>query len=478
MIFNSFQFIWLFPLIFVIYYVVMRFAGKRLNPKAGNYLLIAISYGLYMQWNPLYTLILLGITAITYWSAIYIYIYNAYAKRKYLIYACATLTFLPLLVFKYTSFLVDSFAQIIGSEGIEVDIIVPLGISFYTFQAVGYLFDVYYRRIEVERNWWDYMLFVCFFPQLLSGPISKAAELLPQIKRKRLFSHDRAVQGLKWLLWGMFMKVVFADRIGIYVDTIIGNYEYQSGLSCMIGCLLYSLQIYGDFAGYSFMAVGVGKLMGFELINNFRRPYLACSITEFWHRWHISLTRWLTENVYIPMGGSRCSRLRGYSNIMVTFLVSGIWHGANWTFLIWGALHGALQIVEKLLGLDPKGCLSGLKLLKLLKPLRICVTFMLISFVWILFRMPAVDDAWNMLIKIFCDTGREIAFISPSHLLFIAMAISIVIVKDLMDEYLPERYTILHHRYRIVRWTGYVGLMYLILMCGVFDAGSFIYVNF
>lgn len=480
MIFNSFQFVWLFPIIFCGYYFLNWLLGYKFDQtRVANALLIFISYGLYMQWNPQYALVLLGVTAITYFSALFIDKHKAYGRKKYLIYYGCLLALLPLLIFKYTDFVLSSICDILRTGStIELNLIAPIGISFFTFQAVGYLFDVYYQRSPVEKNWWNYMLFVCFFPQILSGPISKANELLPQIKMKREFSYGQAVDGLKWLLWGMFMKTVFADRIGIYVDTIFDNYQHLSGLSCVLGATLYSLQIYGDFAGYSFMAVGVGKLMGFDLINNFKRPYLASSITEFWKRWHISLTRWLTYNVYIPLGGNRCSKLKQYLNILVTFLVSGVWHGANWTFIVWGCAHGLLQVVEKVLGLDPKGKLSASRLLLWLKPIRIVTTFILISLVWIFFRMPTLDDACSYITRIFTDCSDSIAQISPSALVFIVIAILVVGIKDVMDEFAPQQYTILNNKYTIIRWLGYVGILLLIMLCGVFDAGSFIYVNF
>lgn len=480
MIFNTFQFIWLFPIVFLLYHIVNEIVGyKCKDNRIPNILLILMSYGLYMQWNPKSALVLLGVTAITYFSALLIDKYNAFGERKYIIFTGALLAFIPLIVFKYADFLANNISSVFGKGNtIEMNLIAPIGISFFTFQATGYLFDVYHQRIKVEKNWWDYMLFVCFFPQLLSGPISRANELLPQIKEKRIFSYDKTVDGLKWLLWGMFMKTVFADRIGIYVDTIFNNHQHLSGLSCIIGAMLYSLQIYGDFAGYSFMALGVGKLMGFDLINNFERPYLASSITEFWKRWHISLTRWLTYNVYIPLGGNRCSKYKQYLNILITFLISGIWHGANWTFVVWGGAHGVLQIIEKGLGLDPKGQLSSTKFMHFLKPIRVVVTFMLVSFVWIFFRMPSLGEAWSYINQIFIGGMSSIATITPSALMFIIMSILIVFIKDLMDEYLPRQYTVLYNRYTIVRWTAYIGILVLIMLCGVFDAGSFIYVNF
>ncbi len=212
------------------------------------------------------------------------------------------LSVFPLGLFKYYNFAMDSLTDILQYAGLSVGLdglnwAIPLGISFFTFQALGYMLDVYHGRVTAERNWWDYMLFVGFFPQIASGPISKANELLPQIKSVREFDQYKAVVGLRWLLWGMFMKVVVADRLGVYVDKVYDTYMYQSGLTCSLAAVMYSFQIYADFAGYSLMAIGVGRLMGFNLVNNFNRPYCACSVTDFWKRWHISLTRWLTTHI-------------------------------------------------------------------------------------------------------------------------------------------------------------------------------------
>jgi D-alanyl-lipoteichoic acid acyltransferase DltB (MBOAT superfamily) len=384
---------------------------------------------------------------------------------------------MPLVAFKYLDFLnsiiVDALSCIHVSWPISgLNWALPLGLSFFTLQAIGYLVDVYLHRIEVEKNWWDYMLFISFFPQIASGPISKAKDLLPQIKDERAFKYNQAVQGLKWILWGMFMKVVMADRIGIYADTIFNNYEHLSGLSCFIGSLLYTLQIYGDFAGYSFMAVGVGELFGFELINNFQRPYFSQSITEFWHRWHISLSTWLKDYIYIPLGGSRCSKVRNYWNIFVTFLVSGLWHGANWTFIVWGGLHGIFQIIEKMLKLQ-KPSSAGIT-----KAVRISVTFLLVNFAWVFFRMPSLDKATDMIVKMFTNHDTTIAGITPAMVLLIVMSVSIVLVKDILDEFCKKEQTLFHHQNIFVRWSVYIILTCLILTCGVFDASQFIYVNF
>lgn len=353
-----------------------------------------------------------------------------------------------------------------------INLIAPIGVSFFTFQAVGYLFDVYHQRIKAERNWWDYMLFVCFFPQVLSGPISRAQDLLPQIKYERLFDYNKSVQALKWLLWGMFVKVVMADRLGIYVDTIFANYDKYSGLTCLFASFCYSLQIYGDFAGYSLMAMGVARLLGFDLINNFNHPYLATSVTDFWKRWHISLTKWLTTHVYIAMGGNRCSKVKQYWNIMATFLVSGIWHGANWTFILWGCIHGIFQIIEKALGLQK--C-EGKWYVKV--P-RIIVTFLIVNFAWILFRSPDIAFACNYISRIFTDHTMSLySDFGVTPILFY-MPIIVFLLKDIIEEASNGKITLLSNKHLVIRWVTYITLITSILLCGVLDSGSFIYVNF
>ena len=475
MLFNSFEFLWLFPLIFIAYSVIAE--RKNLldkSPKLANYLLIAISYGLYLKWNPIYGLILLGVTAITYGAALMFEKENAYGKKKYLFLSGLILALLPLLVFKYYNFLSNSFEQLFSLFGVKIGLpglnwAMPLGISFFTLQAIGYLIDVYLKRINAEHNWWDYMLFVCFFPQVASGPISKAKDLLPQIKGKRPFMEVQFGDGCRWLLWGMFLKVAVADRINSIVVPVYNLYANYDGMSLLITSILYTFQIYADFAGYSYMAMGVGKIMGFDLINNFNRPYLSQSITEFWHRWHISLSTWLKDYIYIPLGGSRCSKGRNYLNIMVTFLVSGIWHGANWTFIVWGSAHGVFQVVEKMLGLNKKESRG------LMRILRIIVTFMLVSFAWIYFRMPSIGAANEVLWKIFTQPSTNLTvFLNYKTLL---LPLYILIVADILNEFRPKL-NLFRHRWITVRWASYMVVLTLILLFGVFDAGQFIYVNF
>lgn len=447
---------------------------SKIAPKIGNYFLILCSYLLYIKVEPTYALILFGVTAITYLGAL------SFDKRKdersrsrvsciFFI----LLALLPLLVFKYYNFIASQFNIVLSTGKLRgLNLVVPLGLSFYTFQAVGYMLDVYYKRMEAERNWWDYMLFVSFFPQIASGPISKAKDLLPQIKSRRTFNEQQSIDGLRFLLWGMFMKVVMADRIGIYVDTILDNYQYQSGLSLAVGGVLYSFQIYGDFAGYSYMALGVGKLLGFDLINNFKRPYFAISITDFWHRWHISLSTWLKDYVYIPLGGSRCSKFRSYINIFVTFLVSGIWHGANWTFIVWGIIHGFAQIIEKAFKL-PK---SEANLL--IKTVRTIITFVIITLAWLVFRMPTLNAGFEIIGKLFINHELTLATCPISSKIYIIIALIIVLIKDSVDEYFNKDNKLLTLQSTFLRWSLYLLLLTTILLFGVLDSSQFIYVNF
>lgn len=270
----------------------------------------------------------------------------------------------------------------------------------------------------------------------------------------------------------MFIKLVIADCLGLFVDTVYANYIHYSGATCFVASVFYSLQIYCDFAGYSLMAIGIARTLGFKLIDNFRRPYLATSITDFWKRWHISLTRWLTRQVYIPLGGSRCSKPRTYWNIFVTFLVSGIWHGANWTFIVWGIMHGVLQIIEKALGWQKYEGKSWA-----VKAVRICVTFLLVNFAWVFFRMPSIEGAFDVIGKMFTETGTpKLSLLQGSEWFMLMAGLLLLVFKDLRDEWFCNRIKVLEQP--VVRWAVYVFLFCMILNFGVFGGGSFIYVSF
>lgn len=438
-------------------------------------LLIIVSYLLYMNWKPVYALVLFGVTLITYWGG---RLFEDEAdKKQRLVWPLTLLGVLPLLVFKYYNFLNDSISTGLANVGLQFSLpglnwAIPVGISFFSFQAVGYMLDVYHGRVKAEKNLMDFLLFVSFFPQVMSGPISKADELLPQIKNPHIFIYEQGKQGLKWLLWGMFIKLVIADRLGLFVDTVYANYIHYSGATCFVASLFYTWQIYCDFAGYSLMAIGIAATLGFNLINNFKRPYLATSITDFWRRWHISLTRWLTQQVYIPLGGSRCNKARTYWNIFVTFFVSGIWHGANWTFIVWGCMHGVFQIVEKALGWQKYEGHNWT-----VKAIRICLTFLLVNFAWIFFRMPSIGEAWGAICRIITDFGTlDLSDLSGAAIIMSAIGLLVLFFKDSRDEYFSNKMRFLD--YKMVRWVIYVVLFCLVLNFGVLDGGQFIYVSF
>ena len=471
MIFNSFNFIVLFPLIFLLYYAI-----PAKYTKGRNLFLLIVSYLLYLQWKPVYALILLSVTAVTYYAAIEV---ERSKHPKRILTAGVLVALLPLAFFKYFNFINGSISQALSMIGLNFHLaglnwVVPIGISFFTFQALGYLWDVYYKRDKAEHDFLTYALFVSFFPCILSGPINKASLVIPQLKQLRpYFDYNKAVDGLKMLLWGMFMKVVVADRVALYVDTVLPSYENYTGLSCFVASILYTIQIYADFAGYSLMAIGVGKVLGFELTENFHRPYFAVSVTDFWHRWHISLSTWLKDYIYIPMGGSRCSKLRNYWNIFVTFLVSGVWHGANWTFIVWGCMHGVCQIIEKMLG--QQKCTYG----RLGKSVKIVITFLLVNFAWIFFRMPSLADACNVIARIFDPRlPKSIYFATKTDVLLTVLGITMLFLKDYFDEYHANRLVLFNNHNKYVRWGAYFTIFILIMLTGVFGADQFIYVNF
>ena len=471
MIYNSFNFIVLFPLIFLLYYII-----PARYQKGRNVFLLTVSYLLYLNWKPVYALILLGVTGATFLAAIQL---KSEGNRKIIMALGGAISLLPLLFFKYFNFINEQIYALLSLIGLRYELhglnwAIPIGISFFSFQALGYLFDVYYKRIQAEKDFLTYALFVSFFPSIVAGPINKASLVIPQIKKLRTyFDYPKAVEGLKMLLWGMFMKVVVADRVALYADTILPNYMNYTGTSCFLASIMYTIQIYADFAGYSLMAIGVGKTLGFELTENFRRPYFAVSVTDFWRRWHISLSTWLKDYVYIPLGGSRCSKGKNYWNIFVTFLVSGIWHGANWTFIVWGIWHGIAQIIEKAIG--QQKCEYGW----FGKTVKIVITFLIVNFAWIFFRMPTLSSACGVIARIFdFSLPMGIYVSSISTMALITMGVAMLFIKDITDEYIPGRFELFNNKHRVVRWVSYCVVLTMIMLFGVFGADQFIYANF
>lgn len=410
MLFNSSEFMIFFPIVVMIYYII---------PNRIKYLwLLAASYYFYMCWNPQYALLMLFSTAVTYLSGLLIDFvrkrgeedpeYSEQRCKKLLKWVVAlsfTLNLAILLYFKYANFGMDTLEKFFKLFHIQIttptfDVLLPVGISFYIFQALSYTMDVYRGDVYAEKNFFRYALFVSFFPQLVAGPIERSKNLLKQLAVPRKFDFDRAREGVLLMLWGFFLKIVLADRIAIFVDNIYGNYENFPGYYLLVATVLFAVQIYCDFAGYSTIAMGTAKIIGVDLMENFNAPYFAETVAGFWRNWHISLTSWFKDYLYIPLGGSRKGKFRKYLNKVIVFLVSGLWHGANFTFVIWGGLNGIYQVIGEVLQPYRDQAVELLRLNRKSighKLFNMFVTFILVDFAWIFFRADTLSDAVNII---------------------------------------------------------------------------------
>lgn len=427
-----------------------------------------------MNWDPAYALLLLTSTVVTYLAALGIGYFKEKRKKKICLVSSLVLNLAILFLFKYFNFLAMNIETALQASGLAVNmpkfaLLLPVGISFYTFQALGYSIDVYRGTVKIERDFPTYALFVSFFPQLVAGPIERSQNLLPQFKQQHRFDYDAVMSGVKLMVWGYFMKLVLADRCGIYVDTIFNNVDKHNGGSYLVASLLFPFQIYGDFAGYSLIAIGVARVLGFRLMENFHRPYFACTIGEFWHRWHISLSTWFKDYVYIPLGGNRVGKLRNYFNLLITFVVSGIWHGANWTFLCWGTIHGILLCIEKAFGIS-KQKYTGAK-----KSFHWAATFVLVCFAWILFRANNLSDAVSVVTGIFTNLGTP----KPEYANFIAigLAMTVLLTKEFADEF-NWKIRVADSKSWLVRHIYLIIMIAYIILFGVLGGDQFIYFQF
>ncbi|MCR5338522.1 MAG: MBOAT family protein [Lachnospiraceae bacterium] len=408
MLFNSFQFLIFFPIVVIVYLFL---------PAKVKYLwLLAASYYFYMCWNPAYIVLILFSTVVTWLTGIFLDKASgegAQKKRKLIVAVCFLSNLGLLVYFKYANFLLGNLSaamKLFGRQPLQVtvDVLLPVGISFYTFQALGYTVDVYRGEVKAEKNLLKYALFVSFFPQLVAGPIERTKNLLSEIHtipEKKLFDYDRITKGLMLMVFGMFQKLVIADRLAPFVDHVFDHADQMDSLQLLAASVGFNFQIYCDFAGYSTIAIGAAKVCGFTLMENFNTPYFAESIKEFWRRWHISLSTWFRDYLYIPLGGNRHGKIRKYCNILVTFLVSGLWHGAGWHFVAWGGLHGAYQVAGELI-LPLKKKIAGSLHYKsdsvLAKCLRKFVTFLLAAYAWIYFRANSLGDALFITKNLIC----------------------------------------------------------------------------
>jgi alginate O-acetyltransferase complex protein AlgI len=471
MLFNSLLFLFFFPTVVLIYFLL---------PHKYRWLFLLIaSYYFYMNWQPVYAL-LISFSVLTTWlCGILLDSSNNVGRRKIYLTISLIINFGILFSFKYFNFINNSVFSTLEYFNVRwevpnLDVLLPVGISFYTFQAVGYTIDVYRKEIKAERHIGIYALFVTFFPQLVAGPIERSSNLLPQFREvKRCTIHNLSA-GFKMVLWGFFLKIVMADRLGLYVDAVFNNVANHSGSSHALASFFFAFQIYGDFAGYSLIAIGVSKMMSFDLMTNFRRPYFATNITSFWSRWHISLSSWFKDYLYIPLGGNRITKKRTYFNLFLTFFVSGIWHGANFTFIVWGALHGLYSVIEKAMGLGFKKNSNKLSWQTLVS---VTVTFILVDFAWIFFRANSLADALTIIYKIMTDFGSTL-FVRWEIFFVATICFSILLFKEFTDEFFPNKFLLLNNKNMYIRIIAMALLLSLIILLGIFDSGQFIYFQF
>ena len=402
MLFNSLQFFIFFPIVCLIILFSTYVVKKNI---INQIILLAASLYFYMCWKPVYLLLILMSIFITYMSGLYME--NKSDKIKKIILSVALISNLGILFFfKYAGFIVrtiDNLLHINQPNNFFDSILLPVGISFYTFQALGYSIDVYRGTIKAERNFITYALFVTFFPQLVAGPIERSKNLLPQFKVNHEFDYNRVTDGLKLAAWGMFKKVVIADKLALYVNTIYNDINAHGSIAIALATFFFTFQILCDFSGYTDIAIGTAQVLGFKLMSNFRQPYFAKNIVDFWRRWHISLSSWFKDYVYIPLGGNRAGKLRHYFNILLTFLISGLWHGAGWNFVFWGFLHGTAQVTAISTGELRKNICSRLGVNEessLHTIWQIFWTFIFVYITWIFFRVHSIYDGFKVLCKI------------------------------------------------------------------------------
>ena len=393
MLFNSIQFFFFLPLVFMLYWMLQK---QKLAWQNG--LLLVASYYFYACWDWRFLFLLMFSTGLDYFAGLMMQKAKNDANRKFWFWLTISVNIGFLGVFKYYNFFLDSFADLISNFGFQVhystlNIILPVGISFYTFHGLSYVIDIYKRRIEPEHNFVEYALFVSYFPLLVAGPIERATHLLPQIKKKRSFDYSKAIQGVKQIIWGLFKKVVIADNCAFFVNQIFDNSANYSAPELWLGSILFAFQIYGDFSGYSDIALGTSKLFGMDLLRNFNFPYFSKDIADFWRRWHISLSTWFRDYLYIPLGGSKGSKWQSVRNTFIIFLVSGFWHGANWTFIIWGLIH-ALLFLPLLLSNSNRSSLANSNYSLKDFP-KILITFAFVCLAWVFFRADNLTESWN-----------------------------------------------------------------------------------
>jgi alginate O-acetyltransferase complex protein AlgI len=488
MLFNSLHFLVFFPVVLGLYF------GLPQRWRAP--LLLLASYYFYLSWKPVYGLLLAATTLLDYLSGVRMSRLATPAQRRPWLYLSLVSNLGTLFIFKYFNFFRDAAAELAAAlhlpfVGPTLALALPVGVSFYTFQSVAYIVDVYKGRLEAEQNLGRFALFVAFWPQLVAGPIERGGQMLPQFRERHVFDYSRVASGLRLMAWGMFKKVVIADRLAQLVNPIFDHPQQYNALALLLAVVGFTGQIYTDFSGYTDLARGAARVLGYQLVLNFRQPYFAASVGDFWRRWHISLSAWFRDYVYIPLGGSRRSRARTQLNVLIVFFLSGLWHGASWTFVLWGVLHGTYLVVESLTQPLRATLAQRLGLAtwpRLRYALGLATTLALVAYAWIFFRANSLADAFYIGTHLFQGWGqltpREVVVTIgrffqtvPTEVAVTAAAVGVLLVVDLCLER-----PLLAMRWRQapapVRWAGYFALLLAILLGGVFNNSQFIYFQF
>ena len=481
MLFNSIEFLIFLPVVVFLYFLIpYRYRWV---------LLLAASYFFYMSWRPEYIILILISTLVDYAIGLKLAQESRqHFRRAYLILSLTTNLGI-LFSFKYfnffNNFLRSAFHWYNADYPVpDLDFLLPVGISFYTFQTLSYTLDIYKRKIQPERHFGIFALFVAFFPQLVAGPIERAGNLLPQFHKKHTFDYERVVTGLQRIAWGFFKKLVIADRLALLVNNVYGNPTEFTGTPLIIATLAFAFQIYCDFSAYSDIAIGAARIMGFNLMENFRQPYYSKSIPEFWQRWHISLSTWFRDYLYIPLGGNRIQIPRWCFNIMVVFIVSGLWHGANWTFVVWGTLHGLYMIAATLWGRAAKFISWSLPLPGVvISSIKFFITFNLVTFAWVFFRANTMSDAIYIISHLFVDIKFNLAgqTIMPGGLYEFAIVLIAIAFMELMHWIQMTNHRVRPFEMRRpiwVRWSIYYTVVLVIIIFGKFGLTEFIYFQF
>ena len=484
MLFNSLEFAVFLPIVFLLYWFVFN---RKLRLQ--NAFVVLASYVFYGWWDWRFLILMAATTFFSWVSGVLIQkvrngtYENIKHKLRIISVANIVLNIGILGYFKYYNFFIDSFISSFMFFGGELsprslNIILPVGISFYTFQALSYTIDVYREKIQPTKDIVSFFAFVSFFPQLVAGPIERATNLLPQFQTKRIFEYDKAVDGMRQILWGLFKKIVIADNCAVYVNDVFANYETLSGSTLLLGAVFFAFQIYGDFSGYSDIAIGTGRLFGINLMRNFNFPYFSRDIAEFWRRWHISLTTWFRDYIYIPLGGSRGGTWMKVRNTFIIFLVSGFWHGANWTFVVWGAFHALLFLPLILLKQNRKhtDTVAEGRFFPNLKELsQILITFFLVVIGWVFFRADTMTSAIKYLEGIFSKSLISVPNLTGMNGLLFGIAVMTLIEWLQRDKQHGLQLTSIQNQY--LRWIAYATVIFLIFMFGG-RSETFIYFQF